>query len=289
MLAFAGVPALSLALYVLVNQVWFGIWLPVSGYVKRALLPTGPSPASVAAFAVFAAALCSATWLALGRRWPDPGARRAIALSVLTLYLLLYQAEAWLNRGVLVPEIWYLGPHVLWAFCVLSILLARVRRRGLLAAAMVGALAAAGLSWSIRLQRSSYALYVAAHDVARWIDEHLPPDAIVAGWDVGILGYYSGRRVVNLDGLANSWRYVGYLERGAGLDFLDECGVQYIAQYHSRELDFRPLGYDLDALRARTEVVVHAQPVRFAAWSMLFSTGRRRAQEYVYEVRAYRR
>ncbi len=42
---------------------------------------------------------------------------------------------------------------------------------------------------------------------AAWAASHLPPDAVVGTWNAGTLGYWSGRRVVNLDGLVNSWDY----------------------------------------------------------------------------------
>lgn len=35
----------------------------------------------------------------------------------------------------------------------------------------------------------------------------MPRDAVVGSWNAGIMSYYSQRRVVNLDGLVNSWEY----------------------------------------------------------------------------------
>ena len=36
-----------------------------------------------------------------------------------------------------------------------------------------------------------------------WLREHTPPDAVVAANDVGAIGYYSGRRVVDVAGLVD--------------------------------------------------------------------------------------
>jgi hypothetical protein len=45
------------------------------------------------------------------------------------------------------------------------------------------------------------------HDAAEWVSAHLPADAVVGSWNAGTIGYLSGRRVVNLDGVVNSWEY----------------------------------------------------------------------------------
>jgi hypothetical protein len=45
------------------------------------------------------------------------------------------------------------------------------------------------------------------YDAAQWVDAHLPPEAVLASWRTGAVGYLSGRRVVDLSGLANSWSY----------------------------------------------------------------------------------
>jgi hypothetical protein len=38
---------------------------------------------------------------------------------------------------------------------------------------------------------------------ARHLEAHTPPDTLVGAWNAGILGYFSGRAVVNLDGVVN--------------------------------------------------------------------------------------
>jgi hypothetical protein len=45
------------------------------------------------------------------------------------------------------------------------------------------------------------------YDAARWVEAHLPPEAVLATWRTGAVGYLSGRRVVDLSGLVNSWSY----------------------------------------------------------------------------------
>ncbi len=44
-------------------------------------------------------------------------------------------------------------------------------------------------------------------NAARWIARTLPEDARIASWNAGTIAYLAGRKVVNLDGLVNSWEY----------------------------------------------------------------------------------
>lgn len=82
--------------------------------------------------------------------------------------------------------------------------------------------------------------------VADWIDRTLPPDLVIGSWNAGMLGYWSGRRVVNLDGLVNSWRYFSehrhelehYL-RSEGVDVLVDAFTGTTALSHVNvPLDF---------------------------------------------------
>ncbi len=42
---------------------------------------------------------------------------------------------------------------------------------------------------------------------AHWISTNVPAGATIGAWNAGVLGYYSDHRVINLDGLVNSWDY----------------------------------------------------------------------------------
>lgn len=45
------------------------------------------------------------------------------------------------------------------------------------------------------------------YEGAAWVKTNLPDEAIIGAWNAGAIGYLSERRVVNLDGLVNSWVY----------------------------------------------------------------------------------
>jgi hypothetical protein len=57
----------------------------------------------------------------------------------------------------------------------------------------------------------------------------LPPDAVVAGTDVGALSFWTQRKVINLDGVINNFEYQEYLRAGRLRDYLRERGVTYLA------------------------------------------------------------
>jgi len=68
--------------------------------------------------------------------------------------------------------------------------------------------------------------------MAEYIKEHLPTDAIIGAYSSGILSYFSERRVVNLDGLAN----VDILEVASSRrmdQYLDALGVTWLADHES--------------------------------------------------------
>ncbi len=64
---------------------------------------------------------------------------------------------------------------------------------------------------------------------AVWIRENLPETAIVGSWNSGVIGYYADCHVVNLDGLANGWGFVPYLEEKRLADYIRDVGIEYIA------------------------------------------------------------
>ncbi len=79
-----------------------------------------------------------------------------------------------------------------------------------------------------------YASQVERYKAACWINDNVPHDAIVGSWDAGKFGYFSLRRVVNLDGLISSFEYVDdYLRKGRLGDWLIRNGVGYIANEYS--------------------------------------------------------
>ncbi len=67
----------------------------------------------------------------------------------------------------------------------------------------------------------------AIYQAALWIQETLPPDALLAAKNSGILQYYSGHVVLNIDGKLNA-EIVPVLEERQLLAYLREKGVRYL-------------------------------------------------------------
>ncbi|MGQ9765710.1 MAG: hypothetical protein ACUVRI_12675 [Armatimonadota bacterium] len=63
---------------------------------------------------------------------------------------------------------------------------------------------------------------------AEWIKVNLPPDAIGAAWNAGILAYFSGQQIVNLDGLVNSYEYAEAMKNHREPAFVLQEGVTYV-------------------------------------------------------------
>ena len=69
---------------------------------------------------------------------------------------------------------------------------------------------------------------VAQSHVYGWIRRTLPPDAVLGARDAGKLGFFSGRPVVNLDGLANDQRFLAALRDNAVSGYIAASPIQYL-------------------------------------------------------------
>jgi hypothetical protein len=92
--------------------------------------------------------------------------------------------------------------------------------------------------------------------IARWIDENTPPDAVIATHDVGLLGYHSGRKLVDLAGLITPEAIPILHDQRALAQLCRNKGVSYVVVftgYHPvllQELNARlVLSPDADRLR----------------------------------------
>jgi len=96
--------------------------------------------------------------------------------------------------------------------------------------------------------------------LALYLRESSPPDAVVAAADIGYLGFYSGRRVLDLGGLVDvetsalrdAYTYEEIVERGLYLDLPSRPRVDFLIDRDtSRErLDGRVIaGRRFDAVR----------------------------------------
>lgn len=74
-------------------------------------------------------------------------------------------------------------------------------------------------------------------DTAAWINANLPADARIGAWNAGVLGYFSDRTVVNLDGLANDRAYLDFIASGAPLEnYLKQERIDYVVDVDLQDL-----------------------------------------------------
>lgn len=106
-------------------------------------------------------------------------------------------------------------------------------------------------------------MHATRYRAGMWIANNLPPDAILASWNAGELGYFSNRSVINLDGLVNSIEYYRRVLKGRlqMKDYLYENGVTYIVDYIDNDLT-SPLPV------LRTFTCTHAPDLRLKIWQV---------------------
>ncbi|MBE0643373.1 MAG: hypothetical protein IH600_04785 [Bacteroidetes bacterium] len=150
--------------------------------------PTGTTPIRP----VFAPAL--AAWLflhtaAYALLLPYPGhAGRYLAPLLLGVSLLLARLASSLPRAD--------GDLRIFPFLLRGIL-----PRALLLAAVTVIGWSALASWTCAWRSSVEHINTVHVRAARWISKHTPPDARIAAYDIGAIGYFSGRTVIDLGGL----------------------------------------------------------------------------------------
>lgn len=155
----------------------------------------------------------------------------AAAVGILTL-LLIHGAVRWSFRP------WYAVPPVLALAAAVAYLghLGGIELRNVprWARASAVALAVAAFGLAVPSALGQYQLQGTMQGAAAWMSAELPSDARVGVFNAGIPAYFSGRQVVNLDGLVNNgaaaaleqrqlWAYV----RASGLTHLADFGVNF--------------------------------------------------------------
>ena len=105
---------------------------------------------------------------------------------------------------------WYYAPAVV-ALTLVSACLARVlldhpsRRTSAVALGIALLIAGEGAGYfGVKLARGRNAYQRDMLELAEWMQGHLPAGSVVGAWDSGIYSFYSGCRVINLDGLMNN-------------------------------------------------------------------------------------
>jgi hypothetical protein len=137
----------------------------------------------------------------------------------LLLSLTIFVASAWRALEVLLSG----ADGVLrrWLLPVLAIFL------------VVSFVAGAAALWT----RGFYPRQASGYRLAQWLAQNTPTEARIGAWNSGIIGYFSRRTVVNLDGVVNNRLYTYVQVRHATVrldgivDYLRQEGVDYVTDY----------------------------------------------------------
>ena len=73
-------------------------------------------------------------------------------------------------------------------------------------------------------------------DAAHWLRTHLAEDESAVAFNAGFLAFFSGRRVINLDGAINNAAYAAIRRKELG-KFIDQSGANYYLDYDPVMLD----------------------------------------------------
>lgn len=82
------------------------------------------------------------------------------------------------------------------------------------------------------------------YEATLWMNQNLPEKSRIGSFSAGIVGFFSRHRVVNLDGFANSETYLEYLRKGLFRQYVDEMGINYVADYFTYDPTRVGIGWD---------------------------------------------
>ena len=83
----------------------------------------------------------------------------------------------------------------------------------------------------ISFRRRYIGFHRPSYHAALWAKENTEPNAIFAMKDCGTFGYFSERRVINLDGIINNFEYQEYLKEGKFRKYLKDKNVTYLVRH----------------------------------------------------------
>jgi hypothetical protein len=242
----AGVAAVVLP-YLVYNEASFGAVMPISGLLKSSFPRFSPPAYALSTLGKrgLAGLLLAAGYAAYalarfrsGRSGADSLRYYRSAMTVMACAILLHFIHALLFMKWAVFS-WHYVPYVFFgavAICepVERFLAPAVSKRSRAAYRIaVAAIVALGCVATFRaLSRPLEGDWrLAAYAAARWARENTDTDAVFAMKDAGNFAYFSGRRVVNLDGVVNNLEYQAALREKNLRAYLAIRGVGFIVQH----------------------------------------------------------
>lgn len=232
-------PALVVAVYLGLNWRLFGTATQVSGDLKRIV----PSAGGLATMAALVLGPLAALWV-LRRRRLELLPRTGVLLTRTAPVLLWAFSELAYYEGLQRwAQLWYFVVPCFYGAVVLAVALVdlvgspRAARapKGLAAAVLVLALALLGGSVVDAATPGAFTMLEKNVEAARWIRANVPEDAVLGSWDAGALGYYSHRRVLNLDGEVGDAAYLRALRSGRTAEWASSERIDYLVNHADLE------------------------------------------------------
>lgn len=233
--------ALPTVPYLLYNAVQFGDIMPISGRLKSAfpqlaLFTHGMPPIPAIATLAMGIGLMLSSWLWRAARPCDAICLLLLSWSVGNLLHWIHTA-LFMKWGILVS---HFAAYWIPLVMLLPMIIQHAEQCKPYLAHGVGILGAvAALLWAFQDVRACYRIKHAfpvhwrtsMYRAALWAKQHTPPTAVFGMTDAGIFGYYSERKVVNLDGVVNNREYQDYLRRRQLAEYIRRKGIQYLVVY----------------------------------------------------------
>lgn len=235
-----------------------GWWLPDTANLLGVLPLVRPTDVRPAVALVLALAVIIMAVLWFSKRGVDLSLRRMLALYAV-IHLAYYCLFAF-------PEVRYLVPFGVVGIVLAASLLgqASMRARGVLVPTTLGIVYAVLLTNSLiagfdgwRKQQgatTTHALHADLHTMAGWVRENTPSDAVLGCWNAGIMGCFSGRTVVNLDGVVND-DVIEAMRDKELLRYLRRRGVTHLVDMHWEVSKF------MQRFSGRNDWMDHLEPV----------------------------
>jgi hypothetical protein len=238
--------------YLLFNETQFGSMMPISGALKSSFPSLALSRGTLGALGIthYACVVIAVGWLIwqsirTGSPLPRPGSDYyALSTTVFACTVILHflSTVLFMNWGVFG---WYFVPYRLFAVMLAaqgidSIVKSRiVERTPAIYWQGVTLLLAVGI-WR-QCSADQYPLngswHAAVYDAAVWAREHTAESDVFAMTDSGDFAFFSCRRVINLDGLANNMQYQRAIAEQRVNQYLRSNHVRYLVQHavHGRD------------------------------------------------------
>ena len=101
-----------------------------------------------------------------------------------------------------------------------------------------------------------------------WVRQHLPDGAVLGARDAGKLGWFSGRKVVNLDGLINDQELVAAIREGREADYVFASSIDYLFYSPSVLEESAPVTQMLRSLDERPDCDLRRLPGDTGGWAV---------------------